>query len=40
MREANFIMLLDCKGKWGMADQLTNSLSLVLTNERLNESYE
>jgi len=36
---ATFIMSLDCEGKWGMANQLTNSLSQVLTYYRLNETY-
>ena len=39
MTSASFIMSLDCEGKWGMADHLTDELCAVLTNEKLSEVY-
>jgi peptidoglycan/xylan/chitin deacetylase (PgdA/CDA1 family) len=35
----NFIISLDCEGKWGMSDHLTDHHHACLTNEKLNESY-
>lgn len=36
---ARFILSLDCEGKWGVADQLTNSEQRYLTDARLRYVY-